>query len=147
MRKVSLFLIILCASLCGIAQSECRIDESGVMLYQYNRSCVRDSVNSGTLWLDFSFVNGPYQQAISYRQERMNGKLRWLNTDKGHLKKESIVDAVTVNLAPHDSISWHAVFENVPCDKTGTLVEAGALLLMRDDLKVEKIIFEEKKCK
>ena len=142
-----LFCFALAFALYAQPQSDRKVDDSGNLLYQYCRSVSKNPENRSEVLVSFVFINGKNQMALSYRQEHFDSKIRWITTAGAHVKNEEFVDALTVNLAPNDSVVWTFAIEKGARDKSGVTVETAALLLMDDSFKVQKFYFDEKKAK
>lgn len=136
MKKLLGFLIIL-LPLCVLAQGNRGVDGAGNLVFQYSRTTEVNPQNAGELVVTFIFVNGNAQQAITYRQERAEAKVRWISTPGGSLSHETVVDAVTANLAPGQGVVWRFAVPN----NAGKL-EPAAIMMMREDFGVEKIMLE-----
>ena len=142
---LSLFAIIILSITTLHAQGDRLVDSTGRFKYQYNRTIIKDVTDSRRALVTFVFINGDEQTAISYRQEVLDGTLTWLKSDKGTLKSEKLVETITANLAPKETLVWKFAFQNKPLRKDGrTAVEKAALLLINNGFEAEKIIFEEK---
>lgn len=140
MMKNWLFLILLCPFFC-FAQSNRVVDEKGGLLYQYERTYVKNPTNSTELLVTFTFTNGKNQRAISFRQETLETVLRWVDTTDGNPSHEEAVEFVTANLAPNQTVTWkYAVSTR---KKTAPAApEKAAILIMNRDYQVEKIWLE-----
>lgn len=132
-------------SLIASAQSLRKTDDGGNFLYEYRRVFLAVDSLPNTVVVSFSFINGPGRQAISYRQERVNQPVKWMKTDGAHFRGESVVDALTANLAPGDSVCWTFAVEKVTPKMKSVTIEQAALLLMDEQKTVEKIYFDEKR--
>ena len=123
------------------AQTDRKVDAQGSLLYQYSRTSVINPQNPSERIVTFVFVNGNAQRAITFRQESIEGTVRWMETEGGETGAETIVDFVTANLAPGQTIAWK--YGVVP--KTGTVpvpLERAALLIMEEDFGTEKIMLK-----
>lgn len=147
MRRIPLLFLILLFSIRVSAQSDRKVDDSGDFIYQYNRTCAQNPSNPSEIIVSFVFINGKNQMAISYRQEHIGSPIRWISTEGGHQKNEELVDAITANLAPSDSVVWSFAIEKGMKDKTGVTIETAALLLMDESREVVKLLFDEYKFK
>ena len=136
MKKLVLFLL-LSLPLWIFAQSNRQLDSLGNLQYQYSRTFARNPQNTNELIVTFVFVNGNHQQAITLRQENTKSKLRWLQTQGGTLTHETIVEAMTANLAPNQSIVWKYVVTT-----SNSRPEQAALMLMSEKFAVEKIMLK-----
>lgn len=137
MNKLLISLLLL-FPLAIAAQSDTVTDAHGHLLYLYNRTSTVNPDNESELLVTFSFTNGHDHQAISFRQEAMDGLVRWINTDGGEPGKEKVVDFVTANLSPNQTVTW--TYAVTP--RSGTKLpklEKAAILLMHEDYGVEKI--------
>ena len=89
----------------------------------------------------FVFVNGNAQRAITFRQEALDGTVGWLETEGGETGTETIVDFVTANLAPSQSVAWKYTY--APKNGTSAIpLERAALLIMEEDFGTEKIMLK-----
>lgn len=148
MKRIILLIIIVTSSLfSAFAQGNRYIDSTGQFKYQYNRTMILDANNPKQAIVTFVFINGNEQTGISYRQEVLNSQLAWQKTDKGVLKREKLVETITANLEPKETLVWKFTISNKPNRKDGkVLIEKGALLLINNDFVANKIIFDEQKC-
>ena len=118
------------------AQCDRGVDAAGNLLFQYSRTTAVNPQNSAELVVTFVFVNGNAQQAVTYRQER-GGGFRWISTSGGVRSHETVVDAVTANLAPGQGVVWRFAVPN-----NAQKPEPAAILMMHEDFGVEKILLE-----
>lgn len=147
-RSVSfLFWLVFALSLCAQPQSDRKVDVAGNLLYQYCRSATKNPANSSEVLVMFVFINGKQQTAISYRQEHIGKSVKWIDTEGAHFVGGSLVDALTANLSPNDSVVWTFAIDRNFKDKSGTTVESAAILLMDDSSEVKKFYFDEQKVK
>ena len=140
MRKILLIASLLLPLLLS-AQTDRKVDAQGNLLYQYSRTSVINPQNPSERIVTFVFVNGNAQRAITLRQEAIEGTVSWIETDGGETGTETIVDFVTANLAPGQTIAWKYGF----APKTGTApapLERAALMIMEEDFGTEKIILK-----
>ena len=140
MKKLFLLTILLLPWLLS-AQTDRKVDAQGALLYQYSRTSELNPQNPSERIVTFVFVNGNAQRAITFRQESVEGTVRWIDTEGGETGTETIVDFVTANLAPGQTIAWKYAF----APKTGTApitLERAALLIMEEDFGTEKIILK-----
>ena len=144
---IVVFILSLAAGVFAQPQSDRKVDDSGKLIYQYSRSCAKNPANPSEVLVSFVFINGKNQMAISYRQEHFNSGVRWISTAGAHVKIDTLVDALTANISPSDSVVWTFAIEKGVKDKQGTTVEPAAILLMDDTQEVQKIYFEERKFK
>ena len=141
MMKKILVIAALLLPLLLSAQTDRKVDAQGNLLYQYSRTSVIDPQNPSVRIVTFVFVNGNAQRAITFRQETIDGTVGWLNTNGGETGTETIVDFVTANLAPGQTVAWKYGFS----PKTGNdpaVLERAALLIMEEDFGTEKIILK-----
>ena len=123
------------------AQTDRKVDAQGSLLYQYSRTSVINPQNPSERIVTFVFVNGNAQRAITFRQESVEGTVRWISTEGGEPGTETIVDFVTANLAPGQTIAWKYAF--APQKGTAPIpLERAALLIMEEDFGTEKIILK-----
>ena len=121
------------------AQTDRKLDAQGKLLYQYSRTSVVDSENPSVRVVTFVFQNGNAQRAITFRQETIEGVVRWLETSGGEPGAETIVDYVTANLAPGQSVAWKYTY--APKSGNNAIpLERAALLIMEEDFSTEKIM-------
>ena len=81
----------------------------------------------------------PLMHDDTFRQESLDGTVGWLETEGGETGTETIVDFVTANLAPGQSVAWKYTF----APKKGrdpVPLERAALLIMEEDFGTEKIM-------
>lgn len=141
MMKKILFFAALLLPIMLWAQTDRKVDAQGALLYQYSRTSELNQQNPSERVVTFVFVNGNAQRAITFRQESLEGTVSWLETEGGETGTETIVDFVTANLAPGQTIAWRYVF----APKKGTtpaVLERAALLIMEEDFGTEKIILK-----
>lgn len=122
-------------------QSDRKVDAQGALLYQYSRTSEMNPQNPSERIVTFVFVNGNAQRAITFRQESVEGTVHWISTEGGEPGTETIVDFVTANLAPGQTVAWKYGF----APKTGNdpaVLERAALLIMEEDFGTEKIILQ-----
>lgn len=135
--KKFFFLILFFLPILCFAQSDRQLDSLGHLQYQYSRTFAQNPQDASELIVTFIFVNGNQQQAITLRQEKSNTAPRWLSTQGGTLTHETIVDAVTANLAPNQSVVWKYAVKT-----TNGKPETAALMLMSDKYVVDKIMLK-----
>ena len=141
MMKKILFFAALLLPIMLWAQTDRKVDAQGALLYQYSRTSELNQQNPSERVVTFVFVNGNAQRAITFRQESIEGTVRWIDTQGGETGTETIVDFVTANLAPGQTVAWKYAF----APKTGTapaVLERAALLIMEEDFGTEKIILK-----
>lgn len=141
MMKKILFFAALLLPIMLWAQTDRKVDAQGALLYQYSRTSELNQQNPSERVVTFVFVNGNAQRAITFRQESIEGTVRWIDTQGGETGTETIVDFVTANLAPGQTIAWRYVF----APKKGTtpaVLERAALLIMEEDFGTEKIMLK-----
>ena len=139
MMKKLLVIALLLLPLLLAAQTDRKVDAQGNLLYQYSRTSVIDPLNPSVRVVTFVFVNGNAQRAVTFRQESLDGTVGWLETEGGETGTETIVDFVTANLAPGQSVAWKYTF----APKKGrdpVPLERAALLIMEEDFGTEKIM-------
>ncbi len=137
--KKFLVIALLLLPLLLAAQTDRKVDAQGNLLYQYSRTSVIDPLNPSVRVVTFVFVNGNAQRAVTFRQESLDGTVGWLETEGGETGTETIVDFVTANLAPGQSVAWKYTF----APKKGrdpVPLERAALLIMEEDFGTEKIM-------
>ena len=140
MKKIFLIAAFLLPLLLS-AQTDRKVDAQGNLLYQYSRSSIINPQNPSERIVTFVFVNGNAQRAITFRQESLDGTVGWLETEGGETGTETIVDFVTANLEPGQSVAWKYVF----APKQGSAavpLERAALMIMEEDFGTEKIILK-----
>lgn len=135
--KKLILLVALALPLLVSAQSNRKLDTLGNLLYQYSRTYERNPQNADELLVTFVFVNGNSQQAVTFRQEVVDGSFRWISTPGGSQSHETVVEAATANLAPGQGVAWKYAFKPAK----GKL-EKAALMIMDGHYAVEKIILE-----
>ena len=141
MMKKILVIAALLLPLLLSAQTDRKVDAQGNLLYQYSRTSVIDPMNPSVRVVTFVFVNGNAQRAVTFRQEALEGTVGWIDTEGGETGTETIVEFVTANLAPGQTVAWKYSF----APKTGTApvpLERAALLIMEEDFGTEKIILK-----
>lgn len=146
MKERLLLLSLFLLSVCTLsAQGNRLVDSTGNFKYQYNRTVITDVNNSKQAIVSFVFINGNEQTAISYRQETLNSNLTWLTTNKGSIHKEKLVEVITANLAPKETLVWKFTFKNKSQRKDGrTTLERAALLILNSGFQADKITFDAK---
>ena len=138
MKKIIVIAALLLPLLLS-AQTDRKVDAQGNLLYQYSRTSVIDPMNPSVRVVTFVFVNGNVQRAVTFRQETLDGTVGWLETDGGETGTETIVDFVTANLAPGQSVAWKYTY--APKNGTSAIpLERAALLIMEEDFGTEKIM-------
>lgn len=140
MRKILLIGALLFPLLLS-AQTDRKVDAQGNLLYQYSRTSVINPQNPSERIVTFTFVNGNAQRAVTFRQESLEGTVSWLETEGGETGTETIVDFVTANLSPGQSVAWKYTF----APKKGTspiALERAALMIMEEDFGTEKIMLK-----
>ncbi len=123
----------------SFVQTDTLFDKSGKPDCFYTRTFSYSSEKPTEITVAFTFTT-EINQAISYRQEILNGNLEWI--EKGGLyKREGIVEVVTANLSAHSSITWKYRYKvkNKPANKIITF-DKSALLVMNGAIEVKKII-------
>lgn len=138
--KNLIFAILLFLPTLVWGQSDRKLDAQGNLIYQYNRTVTENPQNSSEKIVTFVFVNGNSQRAISYRQETLNGIVSWTSTSNGKLTNETIVDCVTTNLKPGESVTWKYTYSPRKGSAT-TALDKAAILIMDDTYATEKIVF------
>ena len=138
MKKIVAIVTVL-LPLLAFAQTDRKVDVQGNLRYQYSRTSVIDPQNSSVRIVTFVFVNGNAQRAISFRQEAIEGIVSWLETEGGDTGTETIVDFVTANLAPGQSVAWKYTFSPKQGNSPVAL-ERAAILIMEEDFGTEKIM-------
>lgn len=136
MKKIIAFLL-LSIPLFIFAQSNRQLDSLGNLQYQYSRTFERNPQNANELIVTFVFVNGNQQQAITLRQENAKSKLRWISSQGGTVSHETIVEAMTANLAPNQSVVWKYAVTTANAQP-----EQAALMLMTEKYAVDKIMLQ-----
>lgn len=136
MKKL-FFTLLTCLPMALSAQSDRCVDNTGKLLYQYNRTI--EKINETQLLVTFIFINGTEQTAISLRQETMSGTVIWQSTALGQTEHDVIVDLCTANLAPNQSVSWKYIYTPKKESKEPA-IERSALMIMQDDYQVKKIM-------
>jgi len=125
-------------------QTDTAFNVLGIPNYYYTRIFEYDSEKPAEILITFVFTTQK-NQAITYRQETLNGRLEWLEKE-GVYKKEGIVEAVTTYLPAHNTVTWkyRYIVNTKPADEIITF-DKSALLMMDDNLKVEKIVWGQRK--
>ena len=82
-------------------------------------------------------MNGNHLAAISLRQETFDTQVRWIDIAGGTAGHEEVVEFVTANLEPNQTITWSYAVSA----KKGKVSapEKAALLIMDEKYGVEKI--------
>ena len=138
MKKILVIAAVLLPLLLS-AQTDRKVDAQGNLLYQYSRTSVIDAQNPSVRIVTFVFVNGNAQRAITFRQETIDGAVAWIETEGGETGTETIVDFVTANLAPGQSVAWKYTY--APKNGTSAIpLERAALLIIEEDFGTEKIM-------
>jgi len=116
----------------------------GIPYCYYVQSFEYHNEKNAEIVVTFTFTTKK-NQAITYRQETLNGRLEWLEKE-GVYKKEGIVEAVTTYLPAHNTVTWkyRYIVNTKPADEIITF-DKSALLMMDDNLKVEKIVWGQRK--
>ena len=127
-----------------LVQTDTAFNSLGIPYHYYSRTFEYNSEKPNEIIVTFVFTTLK-KQAITYRQETLNGRLEWMDKE-GLYKKEGIVEAVTTNLAAHTSVTWkyRYIVNTKPADKIITFDKA-ALLIMDERFEVKKIILEARK--
>lgn len=136
MKKTALLLLLL-VPLFAFGQADRKLDADGKLLYQYQRTVSEPCDTCSEITVTFLFVNGSHSTAISLRQEAFDTDVRWIDIAGGTAGHEEVVEFVTANLAPNQSVTWtYAVSA-----KKGRISapEQAALLIMDEQYAVEKI--------
>jgi hypothetical protein len=137
MKRVIALLSLLLPLLVA-AQTDRKVSPDGVMQYQYSRTFAPSTEDSSLLVVTFVFVNGANPTAISLRQEVQESVLQWKEIPNGTPGHEPIVEFVTANLAPSQTVTWtYAV--STRKGKRPAAPEQAALLIMQPDYGVEKV--------
>ena len=123
------------------AQTDRKVDAQGNLLYQYSRTSVINPQNPSERIVTFVFVNGNAQRAITLRQESLDGTVSWLETEGGETGTETIVDFVTANLEPGQSVAWKYTFSPKQGNSPVAL-ERASILIMEEDFGTEKIMLK-----
>lgn len=140
MKRILLIAALLLPILLS-AQTDRKVDAQGNLLYQYSRISETNPQNPAERIVTFVFVNGNAQRAITFRQESVEGTVRWIDTQGGETGTETIVDFVTANLEPRQTVAWKYAFSPKTGNTPATL-ERAALLIMEEDYGTEKIILK-----
>lgn len=141
MMKKILVIAALLLPLLAFAQTDRKVDAQGKLLYQYSRTSVINPQNPSERIVTFVFVNGNAQRAITFRQEAIDGIVGWLETEGGETGTETIVDFVTANLVPGQSVAWKYTF-NPRQGSSPAVLERAAILIMEEDFGTEKIMLK-----
>jgi len=151
--KILLFFLFICNTtnyaqnnVCDtiLIQTDTSFNVLGIPHYYYVRTFEYNREKPTEMVVTFVFTTQK-NQAITYRQETLNGQLTWINKE-GLYRKENIIEAITTNLPPHSSVIWkyRYTIKAKPANKIITF-DRSAILLMNDNLEVKKIVWEEKK--
>lgn len=128
----------------NFSEGETVTNQFGDFAYQYNRIIALDPENPNQLIVTFVFINGQSHNAITYRQEDLNGHIEWIDHENGELKKEGIVEAVTASVPPNHVMSWKLTYKPGTKNKNNTVdVDKAALMVMNDNFQVVKKVFEK----
>ncbi|MDR1758878.1 MAG: hypothetical protein LBR51_08030 [Bacteroidales bacterium] len=120
----------------------------GDFIYQYSRIITRDTLSPTLLWVTVVFINGNVQAAITYRQEIVNARFEWISTEAGRDYTEGYVKGITAILVPHQVISWRYSYETLAPTANGEVeINRASLLVMNDNLNIDKVLFHENKFK
>ena len=135
--KNIIFLFLFLLPAVAFAQSDRKVDSHGNLLYQYQRTASEPCDTCTELKVTFLFVNGNRPAAISFRQETLDTKVRWIDISGGTAGHEEVVDFVTANLEPNQTITWsYAVSAKIG---KVSAPEQAALLIMDEKYGVEKV--------
>jgi len=126
------------------AQNNRVTNENGQLLWQYNQHIIIDEVQPNRVTVNFIFINGLQQTAISLRQELFNSQIEWMDISDWQAKNEEHVSTVTANLSPHQSLVWKYVLRNNNKEKE-LILEKSALLIMNEDFEIIKEIIPEQR--
>lgn len=136
MKKIILLLGVLLPGL-AFAQTDRKLDTDGKLLYQYQRTVSDPCDTCKEITVTFLFVNGSRPTAISLRQEAFDTHVRWIDIAGGTAGHEDVVEFVTANLEPNQSVTWNYA---VSAKKGKVSVpEKAALLIMDEKYGVEKV--------
>lgn len=140
-KKIFIAILLIVSTLCSFAQSDRVLDKDGNLKYEYNRSATVNPDHPESLTVTFVFINGTEPNAICLRQENLYASVTWRDTTKATTGSEKVVDFITANLKPNESISWSYLFtpSNNSSTKSITL-EKAALLIMNQHYAVENLI-------
>ena len=154
-KKIKIFLFFLLLSYTAVYAQQSSLDTIfvqtdtvynviGIPNYYYIRTFEYNSEKPNEIIVTFVFTT-KRNQAITYRQETLNGQLEWIEKE-GLYKKEGIMEAVTANLPAHSSITWkyRYIVKTKPVDKIITF-DKSAILVMDEKFDVTKIVLDEKK--
>ena len=85
-------------------------------------------------------MNGSRSTAISLRQEAFDTQVRWIDIAGGTADHEEVVELVTANLEPNQTVTWSYAVSA----KKGKISapEKAALLIMDEKYGVEKVWFK-----
>jgi hypothetical protein len=125
-------------------QSNRLTNEKGQLLWQYNQIVHVDEQNQKTIHISFVFINGVNQTAISLRQELFYSQIEWLETDNIKIEKDDMVEFITANLAPHQSVVWKYILKPKIINKE-LLLEKSAVLIMNEEFEVRKEVIPEQR--
>lgn len=139
MKKIILFLGLLLPTW-AFAQADRKLDTDGNLLYQYQRTVSEPCDTCKELTVTLLFVNGNHPAAISLRQEAFDTQVRWIDIAGGTAGHEEVVEFVTANLEPNQTITWSYAVSA----KKGKVSapEKAALLIMDEKYGVEKVWFK-----
>ena len=136
------FILLFGALLPGLAfaQSDRKLDAQGNLLYQYQRTVSDPCDTCKELTVTLLFVNGSRSTAISLRQEAFDTQVRWIDIAGGTADHEEVVELVTANLEPNQTVTWSYAVSA----KKGKISapEKAALLIMDEKYGVEKVWFK-----
>ena len=136
MKKIILLLGLLLPTW-AFAQADRKLDADGKLLYQYQRTVSEPCDTCTEITVTLLFVNGNHPTAISLRQEAFDTQVRWIDIAGGTAGHEEVVEFVTANLEPNQTITWSYAVSA----KKGKVSapEKAALLIMDEKYGVEKI--------
>ena len=122
-------------------QTDTAFNVLGIPNYYYTRIFEYRSEKPNETVVTFTFSTKK-NQAVTYRQETLNGRLEWIDKE-GLYKKEGVVEAVTAYLPVNSEITWkYRYISTKPANKIINF-DKSALLIMDEHLDVKKIILKE----
>lgn len=145
-KKITFLFLFLSIIIVACAQQPKSEEKIEPPAYKYERIVEKDSAYPQKAVVIFSFINGNEQHAITYRQEKIDSYIEWIETAKGVVEQERIVEKITANLSPHEEIRWKFIFQHKDTNQV-LHVEKAALLIMNEQFEVAKTIFNEEKVK
>lgn len=139
MKRIIIFFVFF-LPLWGFAQADRKLDTEGNLMYQYQRTVIPPCDTCKGPTINFLFVNGSRPIAISLRQETLDTQVRWVDITGGTAGHEEVVEFVTANLAPNQTVTWSYTVSA----KKGKVSspEKAALLIMDEKYGVEKVWFK-----